>query len=87
MLITKADRDKYKWMDNDMGIRARIMVDRIPDKMLKMVLTDSRKFEIMRKAIGKGTSPNWLGGSIVEAMYTRGLIYEDEFDRLYHPFH
>lgn len=86
MLITKADRDKYKWMDNDMGILARIMVDRIPDKMLKVVLTDSRKFEIMRKATGKDTNPNWLGGCIVEAMYDRELIDDEEFYCLFKPF-
>jgi hypothetical protein len=91
IILTDADRQRWRYMDNDDGRRAMCHVVNQSTERLQATMhfnslgyfdLFSQSFIALLREFHVGTNPHWLAARVAEELYTRGVITEKELDRI-----
>lgn len=83
IVLTAEDYKKYPYHTGE-SILGRKFIASFSDEELQRMLKDEDFNESIRVQVGPKTNPNWINSEILDAMYERDLIDEDEYATLLH---
>ena len=62
--------------------KARKIISKMETPALRRILSNNAMLEEVRLAVGPKTNPRWVIGEVIECLYDRGAIDEEEMSRL-----